>query len=233
MIESNTTIPTKKTETFSTAADNQPSVEIHVIQGERSMAADNKTIGRFILDGIPPSSRGVPQIEVSFDLDANGILSVTAKDKATGKEQKIRIEASSGLSKEDIERMKQEAESNAEADQKRKDEIDQVNAADSLVFQTDKQLKEYGDKIPAEKKAPIDEALEKLKVAVAAKDIENIKMHTETLNTAWQAASEDLYKATQGDAASGQAGDAGSQTGGGKTGDAGDQVQDVDFEEVK
>lgn len=233
MIESNTTIPTKKTETFSTAADNQPSVEIHVIQGERSMASDNKTIGRFILDGIPPSSRGVPQIEVSFDLDANGILSVTAKDKATGKEQKIRIEASSGLSKEDIERMKQEAESNAEADQKRKDEIDQVNAADSLVFQTEKQLKEYGEKIPAEKKVPIDEALEKLKVAVAAKDIENIKLHTETLNTAWQAASEDLYKATQGDAASGQAADAGAQTGGANASDAGDQVQDVDFEEVK
>ena len=234
MIESNTTIPTKKTETFSTAADNQPSVEIHVLQGERSMAADNKTIGRFILDGIPPSPRGVPQIEVSFDIDANGILNVFAKDKATGKEQKIRIEASSGLSKEDIERMKQEAEANAEADQKRKEEIEQVNAADSLVFQTEKQLKEYGDKIPDEKKGPIEEALAKLKEAVASKNLEDIKAHTETLNTAWQAASEDLYKATQGDANA--AGDAGAQAGAGNAGggsDSADEVQDVDFEEVK
>ena len=234
MIESNTTIPTKKTETFSTAADNQPSVEIHVLQGERSMAADNKTIGRFILDGIPPSPRGVPQIEVSFDIDANGILNVFAKDKATGKEQKIRIEASSGLSKEDIERMKNEAEANAEADKKLKEEIEQVNAADSLVFQTEKQLKEYGDKIPAEKKGPIEEALGKLKDAVAAKNLDEIKAHTETLNTAWQAASEDLYKATQGDAnAAGDAGAQGDAGSAGNSGNAADEVQDVDFEEVK
>ena len=232
MIESNTTIPTKKTETFSTAADNQPSVEIHVLQGERSMAADNKTIGRFILDGIPPSPRGVPQIEVTFDIDANGILNVYAKDKATGKEQKIRIEASSGLSKEDIERMKQEAEQNADADKQRKEEIEKFNAADSLVFQTEKQLKEYGDKIPDEKKGPIEDALGKLKEAVQNKNLTDIEAHTATLNTAWQAASEDLYKATQGDAnaqsdpnAAGNA-DAGS-------GDSGDEVQDVDFEEVK
>ena len=198
------------------------------------MAADNKTIGRFILDGIPPSPRGVPQIEVSFDIDANGILNVYAKDKATGKEQKIRIEASSGLSKEDIERMKQEAEANAEADQKRKEEIEQVNAADSLVFQTEKQLKEYGDKIPDEKKGPIEEALAKLKDAVASKNLEDIKARTETLNTAWQAASEDLYKATQGDANA--AGDAGAQAGAGNAAggsDSADEVQDVDFEEVK
>ena len=234
MIESNTTIPTKKTETFSTAAENQPSVEIHVLQGERSMAADNKTIGRFILDGIPPSPRGVPQIEVSFDIDANGILNVFAKDKATGKEQKIRIEASSGLSKEDIERMKNEAEANAEADKKLKEEIEQVNAADSLVFQTEKQLKEYGDKIPAEKKGPIEEALGKLKDAVAAKNLDEIKAHTETLNTAWQAASEDLYKATQGDAnAAGDAGAQGDAGSAGNSGNAADEVQDVDFEEVK
>ncbi len=232
MIESNTTIPTKKTETFSTAADNQPSVEIHVLQGERSMAADNKTIGRFILDGIPPSPRGVPQIEVTFDIDANGILNVYAKDKATGKEQKIRIEASSGLSKEDIERMKQEAEQNADADKQRKEEIEKFNAADSLVFQTEKQLKEYGDKIPDEKKGPIEDALGKLKEAVQNKNLTDIEAHTATLNTAWQAASEDLYKATQRDAnaqsdpnAAGNA-DAGSS-------DSGDEVQDVDFEEVK
>jgi len=235
MIESNTTIPTKKAETFSTAADNQPSVEIHVLQGERSMAADNKTIGKFILDGIPPSPRGVPQIEVTFDIDANGILNVYAKDKATGKEQKIRIEASSGLSKEEIERMKNEAEQNADADKQRKEEIDKFNAADSLVFQTEKQLKEYGDKIPDEKKGPIDDALAKLKEAVAAKNMADIEAHTETLNTAWQAASEDLYKATQGDANGqpGAQGDAasGASADGASSGE--DEVQDVDFEEVK
>jgi len=232
MIESNTTIPTKKAETFSTAADNQPSVEIHVLQGERSMAADNKTIGRFILDGIPPSPRGVPQIEVTFDIDANGILNVYAKDKATGKEQKIRIEASSGLSKEDIERMKQEAEQNADADKQRKEEIEKFNAADSLVFQTEKQLKEYGEKIPEEKKGPIEEALGKLKEAVQNKNLADIETHTATLNTAWQAASEDLYKATQGDAnAQADPNAAGDANAGNNN--SGDEVQDVDFEEVK
>lgn len=232
MIESNTTIPTKKTETFSTAADNQPSVEIHVLQGERSMAADNKTIGRFILDGIPPSPRGVPQIEVTFDIDANGILNVYAKDKATGKEQKIRIEASSGLSKEDIERMKQEAEQNADADKQRKEEIEKFNAADSLVFQTEKQLKEYGDKIPDEKKGPIEDALGKLKEAVQNKNLADIETHTATLNTAWQAASEDLYKATGGDANAQADPNAAGNTDAGSN-DSGDEVQDVDFEEVK
>lgn len=230
MIESNTTIPTKKSETYSTAADNQPSVEIHVLQGERPMAADNKTIGRFILDGLPPAQRGVPQIEVTFDIDANGILNVHAKDKATGKEQKIRIEASSGLSKEDIEKMKKEAEQNAEADKKRKEEVDTINAADTLVFSTEKQLKEYGDKISADKKAPIEESLTKLKEAIAIKNIADIQTHTSTLNDAWQAASQDLYNATQGDAAAnGQQAD---PNAGGENATA-DQVQDVDFEEVK
>jgi len=230
MIESNTTIPTKKSETFSTAADNQPSVEIHVLQGERPMAADNKTIGRFILDGLPPAQRGVPQIEVTFDIDANGILNVHAKDKATGKEQKIRIEASSGLSKEDIEKMKKEAEQNAEADKKRKEEVDTINAADTLVFSTEKQLKEYGDKISDDKKAPIEEALTKLKEAISVKNVADIQTHTQTLNDAWQAASQDLYNATQGDAsANGQQTDPGAN---GANATA-DQVQDVDFEEVK
>jgi molecular chaperone DnaK len=230
MIESNTTIPTKKSETYSTAADNQPSVEIHVLQGERPMAADNKTIGRFILDGLPPAQRGVPQIEVTFDIDANGILNVHAKDKATGKEQKIRIEASSGLSKEDIEKMKKEAEQNADADKKRKEEVDTINAADSLVFSTEKQLKEYGDKISADKKAPIEESLTKLKEAIATKNIADIQTHTSTLNDAWQAASQDLYNATQGDAAAnGQQADPNAK---GENA-AADQVQDVDFEEVK
>jgi molecular chaperone DnaK len=232
LIDANTTIPTKKSEVFSTAADNQPSVEIHVLQGERSMATDNKTIGRFILDGIPPSPRGVPQVEVTFDIDANGILNVYAKDKATGKEQKIRIEASSGLSKEDIERMKNEAEANAEADRQRKEEVDKFNAADALVFQTEKQLKEYGEKIPADKKAPIEDALGKLKEAVLSKNMADIEAHTATLNTAWQAASEDLYKATQGDANAGDASGAGDANAGGSSGKA-DEVQDVDFEEVK
>jgi molecular chaperone DnaK len=192
------------------------------------MAADNKTIGRFILDGIPPAPRGVPQIEVSFDIDANGILSVHAKDKATGKEQKIRIEASSGLSKEEIERMKQEAELNAEADKKRKEEIDQFNAADALVFQTDKQLKEYGDKLADDKKAPIEDGLKKLKDAHAAKDFVSIDTAQAELQTAWNAASEEMYKASQ-EAGAGQdapQGDATAQ-------DAGDNVTDVDFEEVK
>ena len=193
LIESNTTIPTKKSETFSTAADNQPAVEIHVLQGERPMAKDNKTIGRFHLDGIPPSPRGVPQVEVSFDIDANGLIQVKAVDKATNKEQSIRIEASSGLSEEDIEEMKKEAEANADADLKIKEEVEKVNAADSLIFQTEKQLKEYGDKIPEEKKKPIDEALAELKTAHAAKDIATIDTAMEKLNTAFQAASQDMY----------------------------------------
>ena len=199
LIDSNTTIPTQKSQVFSTAADNQPSVEIHVLQGERSMAADNKTIGRFHLDGIPPSPRGVPQIEVAFDIDANGIINVKAIDKATNKEQSIRIEASSGLSEEEIEKMKKEAEANADADNKKKEEVEKVNAADSLIFQTEKQLKEYGEKIPDEKKKPIEDALAELKTAHASKDLALIDSSMEKLNTAFQAASQDMYNATQGD----------------------------------
>lgn len=231
LIESNTTIPTKKSEVFSTASDNQPSVEIHVLQGERPMARDNRTIGRFHLDGIPPAPRGVPQVEVTFDIDANGILHVSAKDKGTGKEQKIRIESSSGLSKEEIEKMKKEAEANAEADRKMKEEADKLNGADTLVFSTEKQLKEYGDKIPADKKTAIEEAKEALKKAHADKNFAEIDAATEKLNTAWAAASEDLYKATQEQQAdNSNAGGNTNNTGGGdKTAD----VQDVDFEEVK
>ena len=228
LIDSNTTIPTQKSQVFSTAADNQPSVEIHVLQGERSMAADNKTIGRFHLDGIPPSPRGVPQVEVSFDIDANGLIQVKAVDKATNKEQSIRIEASSGLSEEDIEKMKKEAEANADADLKIKEEVEKVNAADSLIFQTEKQLKEYGDKIPEEKKKPIDEALAELKTAHAAKDIATIDTAMEKLNTAFQAASQDMYQATNGDAA-GPAGDEPKTDNKSKTDE---EVTDVDFEEV-
>lgn len=228
LIDSNTTIPTQKSQVFSTAADNQPSVEIHVLQGERSMAADNKTIGRFHLDGIPPSPRGVPQIEVSFDIDANGLIQVKAVDKATNKEQSIRIEASSGLSEEDIEKMKKEAEANADADLKIKEEVEKVNAADSLIFQTEKQLKEYGDKIPDEKKKPIDEALAELKTAHAAKDIATIDTAMEKLNTAFQAASQDMYQASNGDA-SGPAGDEPKANDKGKSDE---EVTDVDFEEV-
>ena len=228
LIDSNTTIPTQKSQVFSTAADNQPSVEIHVLQGERSMAADNKTIGRFHLDGIPPSPRGVPQIEVSFDIDANGLIQVKAVDKATNKEQSIRIEASSGLSEEDIEKMKKEAEANADADLKIKEEVEKVNAADSLIFQTEKQLKEYGEKIPEEKKKPIDEALAELKTAHAAKDIATIDTAMEKLNTAFQAASQDMYQASNGDA-SGSAGDEPMADDKGKSDE---EVTDVDFEEV-
>ena len=233
MIDSNTTIPYKKTETFSTAADNQPSVEIHVLQGERKMAADNKTIGKFILDGIPPAPRGVPQVEVTFDIDANGILNVSAKDKATGKEQKIRIEASSGLSKEDIEKMKKDAEINAEADRQRKEEADKINAADQLVFSTEKQLKEYGEKIPAEKKSVIEAASERLKKAVGEKNFAEMETASTELNAAWQAASQDMYNATGGNPGD-MGGDAGAGSADG-TGNAktGDEVQDVDFEEVK
>jgi molecular chaperone DnaK len=226
MIESNTTIPTKKTEVYSTAADNQPQVEIHVLQGERPMARDNKTIGKFILDGIPPSPRGVPQIEVTFDIDANGILSVSAKDKATGKEQKIRIEASSGLSKEDIEKMKQEAQENAEADAKRREEVDKLNAADALIFSSEKQIKEYGDKIPAEKKTAIESALESLKKAHESKDLDAIETASTELNNAWQAASQDMYNAAN------QAEQTTGTEGAGKT-DTDGKVEDVDFEEVK
>ena len=226
LIESNTTIPTKKSETFSTASDNQPSVEIHILQGERPMAAQNRTIGRFHLDGIPPAQRGIPQVEVTFDIDANGILHVGAKDKATGKEQKIRIEASSGLSDEDIKKMKAEAEANADADIKAKEEAEKINQADSLIFQTEKQLKEFGDKIPAEKKAAIESAFESLKTAHQSRDLAGIESGLESLNAAWAAASEDMYKASQ-DAEGGNAG--------GPEAQAGEQaeVQDVDFEEVK
>ena len=225
LIDSNTTIPTQKSQVFSTAADNQPSVEIHVLQGERSMAADNKTIGRFHLDGIPPSPRGVPQIEVAFDIDANGIINVKAIDKATNKEQSIRIEASSGLSEEEIEKMKKEAEANADADNKKKEEVEKVNAADSLIFQTEKQLKEYGEKIPDEKKKPIEDALAELKTAHASKDLALIDSSMEKLNTAFQAASQDMYNATQG------AGENPEQP---KKDDNKneEEVTDVDFEEV-
>lgn len=228
LIESNTTIPVKKSQVFSTAADSQPSVEIHVLQGERAMASDNKTIGRFHLDGIPPAPRGVPQIEVTFDIDANGILNVSAKDKATGKEQKIRIEASSGLSKEDIEKMKQEAAANADLDAKRKEEAEKINLADNLIFSTEKQLKEYGDKIPAEKKGAIEGALAQLKEAHGKRDLAGIETSMATLNAAWEAASADMYKASQ-EAGGEQAGPQANANGGGKT----DEVTDVDYEEVK
>ena len=233
LIESNTTIPTKKAETFTTAADNQPSVEIHVLQGERSMARDNKTLGRFHLDGIPPSPRGIPQVEVTFDIDANGILNVSAKDKGTGRQQSIRIEASTGLADSEIEKMKEEAKANEEADRKTKESIDKFNAADSLIFQTERQLKEYGDKLPADKKEPIKTAVEKLKEAHKKQDIDALDKATAELNTAWQAASEELYKASQQTSGAQQTGPTDQQASGGKETKNDQEVTDVDFEEVK
>ena len=235
LIDANTTIPTRKSEVFSTASDNQPSVQINVLQGERPMARDNKQIGMFHLDGIPAAPRGVPQIEVTFDIDANGILNVSAKDKATGKEQKIRIEASSGLSDEEIKRMKAEAEANAEADKKEKERIDKLNQADGMIFQTEKQLKELGDKIPADKKAPIETALGKLKEAHKSQNLDAIDAATKELNDAFHAASQDMYNAANAAGAQGGAdcGAGGCGAQGGAQQNAGDNVQDADFEEVK
>ena len=233
LIESNTTIPTKKSEVFSTAADNQPSVEIHVLQGERPMAKDNKTIGRFHLDGLPPAPRGVPQIEVSFDIDANGILKVSAKDKATGKEQSIRIEASSGLSDSDIKRMKDEAAANAEADKKEKERIDTINKADSMIFQTEKQLKEFGDKLPADKKQPIEAALQKLKDAHKAQDVTAINSAIDELNNVFQAASQEMYNAQQQQGGAQQGAPHADQQQQANNGGKDQEVTDVDFEEVK
>lgn len=237
LIESNTTIPTKKTEVFTTAADSQPSVEIHVIQGERPMAAGNKTIGRFHLDGIPPAPRGIPQIEVTFDIDANGILHVTAKDRGTGKEQRIRIEASSGLSDEEIRKMRDEAKANEDADKKAKEKVDKINAADSMIFTTEKQLKEFGDKIPGDKKSSIEAALAKLKEAHKSQDVDSIDRALAELNTVWQSASEEMYRNTQAQGPQGAqpGGEPGqNQQGGPNSNKSGnDEVTDVDFEEVK
>ena len=230
LIDANTTIPTKKSQIFSTAVDNQPSVEIHVLQGERPMAADNKTIGRFHLDGIPPSSRGVPQIEVTFDIDANGIINVSATDKATNKTQDIRIEASSGLTEEEIEKMKKDAEANADADAKVKETADKLNSADAMIFQTEKQLKEFGDKLSADKKKPIEDALEELKKAYETKDIAVIDPALEKINEAWKLASEEMYKAQQSEQKDSSNPEQSKENPEGKESD---NVEDVDFEEVK
>lgn len=240
LIDANTTIPTKKTETFSTAADNQTSVEIHVLQGERPMANQNKSIGRFHLDGIPPAPRGVPQIEVAFDIDANGILNVSAKDKGTGKEQSIRIEATTGLSEDEIKKMKQEAEVHAEEDRKAKEKVEKLNKADALIFQTEKQLKEFGDKVPAEKKQPIEDAMNKLREAHKQENLEEVDKYTEELNNAWQAASQEIYNAQQQQQGGAAGGDGGAQaqqeqqSQGQEENKSGndDDVTDVDFEEV-
>jgi molecular chaperone DnaK len=234
LIESNTTIPTKKTEVFSTASDNQPGVQIHVLQGERPMSNQNKSLGMFNLDGIPPAPRGVPQVEVTFDIDANGILHVSAKDKGTGKSQNIRIEAGSGLSKEEIEKMKNEAKANEASDKEARERVEKINQADSLIFQTEKQLKEYGDKIPADKKAPIESALNKLKDAHKSQDLAQIDTALAEMNNAWTAASEDMYKATQDAGGPQQPGGNGNGQQGPNAGaDQGEHVTDAEFEEVK
>jgi len=230
LIDANTTIPTNKSEVFSTAADNQTSVEIHVLQGERSMANDNRTIGRFHLDGIPSAPRGVPQIEVTFDIDANGIINVSAKDKATNKEQSIRIEASSGLSDSEIEKMKQEAEANADADKAAKEKVDVINKADSLIFQTEKQLDEFGDKIPGDKMQPITDSLAELKEAHKTGDVEVIKPAIDKLNAAFSAASQEMYNAANSQGAEQGPTSTGSSE---ETNEGDEEVTDVDFEEVK
>jgi molecular chaperone DnaK len=233
LIESNTTIPSKKSEVFSTASDSQPSVEIHVLQGERPMARDNRTIGRFHLDGIPPAPRGVPQIEVTFDIDANGILHVSAKDKGTGKEQKIRIEASSGLTDAEIQKMKQEAQANAENDKKEKEKIEKVNQADSLIFQTEKQLKEFGDKLSEGNKSAINGALIKLKEAHTAKDLAMIDTAMSALNTAWQAASQEMYAQSGAQQPGTDANSNGSPNSNAGANAGNGNATDVEYEEVK